>query len=437
MTYPDELAEMPDALEDSEIARLMKLVSDSGYKKSEDAPTLKKQAFMPRSLVEIAMESQKNREGKENPTNVETDLEESMKQKVDENDQGIETNRDNAYANSDSPNSEIVTSETQDTAPSDLAPSSQLDQDIISIENSEPPKTSDKQQDSTDSLTDGEVFQASTLSKNNQENENAHSENIQNEESGFVQHTATETNHSTNVENDSIRYDEGFNAGLEAGRKEIKESLEQNFSEQQNTFDTLITTLTKMNSAETKELEANIQAAILSLASERAGIAISEMPENFITRIEQLMNRLGSSVDSPVIKLNTADLKHIETAKENSETLSNIRFIEDEMLNHGDISISLGGIEIEDILENRTFISPFNADLETDVEQPYSEIDANISVTPQDVDKNTLENNISDEIVGNNPDQQEGYKISNQEFADKKQNIGDENTDIDTSDGVE
>ena len=180
MTYPDELAEMPDALEDSEIARLMKLVSDSGYKKSEDAPTLKKQAFMPRSLVEIAMESQKNREGKENPTNVETDLEESMKQKVDENDQGIETNRDNAYANSDSPNSEIVTSETQDTAPSDLAPSSQLDQDIISIENSEPPKTSDKQQDSTDSLTDGEVFQASTLSKNNQENENAHSENIQN-----------------------------------------------------------------------------------------------------------------------------------------------------------------------------------------------------------------------------------------------------------------
>ncbi len=37
----------------------MKLVSGSGYKKSEDAPTRKKQDFKPRSLVEIAMEAQK------------------------------------------------------------------------------------------------------------------------------------------------------------------------------------------------------------------------------------------------------------------------------------------------------------------------------------------------------------------------------------------
>ena len=39
--------------------------------------------------------------------------------------------------------------------------------------------------------------------------------------------------------------------------------------------------------------------------------------------------------------------------KENSEKLSKINFIEDETLNHGDISYSLGGIEIEDILEKR------------------------------------------------------------------------------------
>ena len=86
-----------------------------------------------------------------------------------------------------------------------------------------------------------------------------------------------------------------------------------------------------------------------------------------MTRIEQLMSRLGSSLDSPIIKLNKADLRHIEAAKENSETLSNIRFIEDETLNHGDILISLAGIEIEDIIENRTFVNPIDADLETDM----------------------------------------------------------------------
>ena len=41
ITYADEQAELPNALEDSEIARIMKLVSGSGYKKSEDAPTRK------------------------------------------------------------------------------------------------------------------------------------------------------------------------------------------------------------------------------------------------------------------------------------------------------------------------------------------------------------------------------------------------------------
>ena len=59
ITYADEQAELPNALEDSEIARIMKLVSGSGYKKSEDAPT-EKNEFKPRSLVEIAMEAQKS-----------------------------------------------------------------------------------------------------------------------------------------------------------------------------------------------------------------------------------------------------------------------------------------------------------------------------------------------------------------------------------------
>ena len=39
--------------------------------------------------------------------------------------------------------------------------------------------------------------------------------------------------------------------------------------------------------------------------------------------------------------------------RENSEKLSKINFIEDETLNHGDIIVSIGGIELEDILEKR------------------------------------------------------------------------------------
>ena len=131
-----------------------------------------------------------------------------------------------------------------------------------------------------------------------------------------------------------------------------------------------------------------------------------------------------------------ADLRHIEAAKENSEKLSNIRIIGDETLNHGDISISLAGIEIEDIIENRTFVNPIDADLETDMEQPYSELYSDTIVRPETVDKNTLEDDISDDINENIPNQQEAQGSPNQEIGDEKQNIDDENTDINPSDGV-
>ena len=418
MTYAAEQAEMPDALEDSEIARLMKLVSETGYKKSEDAPTLKKQAFTPRSLVEIAMESQKNKEKNESSTNIETNLEKNMNHKADGNAQDMETMGDTT--NADSPN--------------DLAPFNQSDKDNISIENSELPITSEKQQDSTEASAEGDVLQPSTLSKDNQDDENANPEITHTDENGFVNQASTETESSKAVENSSVHYDEGFSAGLETGRNEIKETLEQKFTEQQNTFDRLITTLTKMSSIETKELEADIQATILSLASERAGIAIFEMPENFINRIGQLMSRLGSSVESPIIKLNMADLKHIEAAKENSDTLSNIKFIEDETLNHGDISISLGGIEIEDILKNRTFTSPLDTDLKTDLEQSFSELNADILGPLESLHNNTSESQISDDIVENTTDQQEAYKTLKNEIRDEEQNIVDKKQDIDTSD---
>ena len=74
ITYADEQAELPNALEDSEIARIMKLVSKSKYKKSEDAPTRQKQEFKPRSLVEIAMEAQKKQSNEDSESKIELEV---------------------------------------------------------------------------------------------------------------------------------------------------------------------------------------------------------------------------------------------------------------------------------------------------------------------------------------------------------------------------
>ena len=435
ITYAHELAELPNALEDTEIARLMKLVGDSGYKKSEDAPTRQKEAFKPRTLVEIAMEAQHKRDeaeklAKEKAIKTDTIIDKGdIKTQLDGTSHD-KLNTDNLSAdslNTDSLNTDSLnkdsTASQADTDTSITAPAEQLN-------------SSDKQHAPDEASSSGEEVPELTDSENGKFDETSATENTQD---GLAERTVTQNELTKAIENATIRYDEGYRAGVEAGKNEMKNALEQKFSEQQNTFDALITSLTKMSFAETKELEIDIQAAILSLASERAGVAIQDMPESFLARIEHLMSRVGNSVDSPVIKLNRDDLIHITKAKEQSETLSKMRFIEEARFNHGDISINLAGIEIEDILENRMAITPLDSDAPINIEQPNSEPIAEASVSSETLPTMTKGDNAPNEIAENETSALEANLESNLESSKAlepetggdKQDIGDKSTDID------
>ena len=426
ITYAHEQAELPNALEDTEIARLMKLVGDSGYKKSEDAPTRQKEAFKPRTLVEIAMEAQQKRDeaeklAKEKEIKTETIFDKGDIKTQEDGTARDKLNTDNLSANSlntDSMNKDSTFPQA-DTDTSATAPAEQL-------------SSSDKQHAPDEASSSREEVRELTDSENGEFDETSATENTQD---GLAERTVTQNELSEAIENAAIRYDEGYRAGMEAGKNEMKNALEQKFSEQQNTFDALITSLTKMSFAETKELEIDIQAAILSLASERAGVAIQDMPENFLARIEHLMSRVGNSVDSPVIKLNKDDLIHITKAKEQSETLSKMRFIEESSLNHGDISISLAGIEIEDILENRIPITLLDSDAPINIEQPNSEPIAEVSVSSETLTTMTKGDNAPHEIAENATSALEANleysKALEPETDVEKQDTGDKSTDID------
>ncbi|NCF46611.1 MAG: hypothetical protein GWP24_03450, partial [Alphaproteobacteria bacterium] len=175
----------------------------------------------------------------------------------------------------------------------------------------------------------------------------------------------------------------------------------------------------------------DIQAAILKLASDRVGVAILDMPESFLARIEHLMTRIGKSVDSPVIKLNKEDLVHIERVKEQHDTLSKIRFVEEETLNHGDISISLSGIEIEDILEKRMNFLPLDSNIQINIEQPNSEAKPEISDLSETINTVTEGDNISNKVAENTNPEFEDTKALEQEIESDKIDIGDKSTDID------
>ena len=426
ITYAHEQAELPNALEDTEIARLMKLVGDSGYKKSEDAPTRQKEAFKPRTLVEIAMEAQQKRDeaeklAKEKAIKTETIIDEGDIKTQEDGTARDKLNTDNLSVdslNTDSMNKDSTFPQA-DTDTSATAPTAQLN-------------SSDKQHAPDEASSSREEVPELTDSENGEFDETSATENTQD---GLAERTVTQNELSKAIENAAIRYDEGYRAGMEAGKNEMKNALEQKFSEQQNTFDALITSLTKMSFAETKELEIDIQAAILSLASERAGVAIQDLPESFLARIEHLMSRVGNSVDSPVITLNRDDLIHITKAKEQSETLSKMRFIEEARFNHGDISINLAGIEIEDILENRMAITPLDSDVPINIEQPNTEPIAEASDSSETLPTITKGDNAPNEIAENATSaleaNLESSKALEPETDGDKQDIGDKSTDID------
>ena len=135
------------------------------------------------------------------------------------------------------------------------------------------------------------------------------------------------------------------------------------------------------------------------------------MPEHFVKRIDTLISRVSTSSKNPIIKLNKADLNQVEMVKEKSETLSKFTFSEDETLNHGDVAICLGGIEIEDIIEKRISLTPI-------------ETNAGKNTIPELVTKSKSEiSNFSDTLVGQN---KQDAKLNDTENKSTQQNKSDD-----------
>ena len=395
ITYADEQAELPNALEDSEIARIMKLVSGSGYKKSEDAPTRKKQEFKPRSLVEIAMEAQKKLDNEDKNLKNEVLQTEGVKQTKDTDKNGDEPVKASS--------AEI---EEKDSKQIESPPSLPGNNDI---------ELADEQIDHNAAIPSDNDAAISSQNAESSINEPIadSNEGDQSEESSIPNNIEAYTAQSTDEL--TVQYNKGYKDGMEAGKNEREIELQEKFSTQLSILDALISNFTKNNYVDTELLEKDIRTTILSLASERAGFAIKEMPEHFVKRIDTLISRVSTSSKNPIIKLNKADLNQVEMVKEKSETLSKFTFSEDETLNHGDVAICFGGIEIEDIIEKRISLTP----IETNEEN---------NTIPELVTKSKSEiSNSSDTLVSQN---EQDPKLNDTENKSTQQNKSEDRSEV-------
>ena len=105
-----------------------------------------------------------------------------------------------------------------------------------------------------------------------------------------------------------------------------------------------------LTAVDSDALSAHINRSILELASERAGRAITDQPDSFADRIEELLGTIRTVSGQPAIRLNPADLSSIQPLVEAREKLRHCTFVADPALVSGDLSVTVGTIGIDDII---------------------------------------------------------------------------------------
>ena len=103
---------------------------------------------------------------------------------------------------------------------------------------------------------------------------------------------------------------------------------------------------------DTEQLFTHLNAAVLQLASERAGMAITDNPAPFIARIRQLIAHVKQAAAQITITLCPSDLKAVQTILPAAQTPDHWVWQSGDDLRAGDLRIQLGDIEIIDILSD-------------------------------------------------------------------------------------
>lgn len=310
-------------LDDAEIQRLVVLSRDASYQRTERVPVKTVEAFEPRSLVSIAMDAQRRREAEMRTAAA----------------AGATINAD-ADAAADS---EAVAGEAEPEAVA--ASSDDGNADISATGAGEQGVDDDAAQDAAkDSAKDSDKDAAKDAAKDADGDGEAASTQGTSQidfEAGRV---------AGIEEGRTVGLAEGHAKGLEEGRAAGRAEASAQLERAIQAFEAAAGKLGDMTDIDSSALGESIHAAILTLASERAGRAIAEQPDAFANRIEGLLAAIRTASGQPVIHLNPGDLGSIQPLVETREKLRHCSFVAAPDLAAGDLTVTVGTIGIDDML---------------------------------------------------------------------------------------
>jgi flagellar assembly protein FliH len=323
--------ELPGKLEDAEIQRLVMLSQATEYKRSERVPVKAAEAFEPRSLVSIAMDAQRRRDEELRAAAASA---EAAAMSVDGADTA-ETADGSTTANGGDARI-IAESETGTAAEAqDGAVNAATAEtgDAAAADGSINPDTENADTDAAD--TDG-----------------AGAENQDEVVAGIAASTADfDAGQAKGLEEGrKLGFEDGHAKGMAEGRAAGSAEASAQLERAIQAFETATASLKDLTEVNSKALSASIRAAILQLASARAGQVISDMPAAFVSRIEDMISKIRTVTGEPVIRLNSADLAAVAPLIETREKLRHCHFVADNDLASGDLSVTVGNIGIDDFL---------------------------------------------------------------------------------------
>jgi len=293
-------------LEDAEIQRLVQLSNDASYQRSERVPVKTVEAFEPRSLVSIAMAAQRRRESElQTAMAAGAVIDEEAADPAEAGGDAAVVAGEEAAAAADQPAmDEVGAPESPDDAAGDVTDS--------------------------DEAPEGEAAEDAPSSTSQVDFEAGRAEGLE--------------------EGRRAGFDEGQAKGMEDGRAAGRAEASAQLERAVQAFESATTRLSELSAVDSDALAASINDAILRLASERAGQAIAEQPDSFADRIEALLATIRTVSGQPSIRLNPADLASIQPLADTREKLRHCNFVADDSLAHGDLSVMVGTIGIDDII---------------------------------------------------------------------------------------
>jgi flagellar assembly protein FliH len=149
-----------------------------------------------------------------------------------------------------------------------------------------------------------------------------------------------------------------YQRGFEEGQAAAKQELEASLGEAINSFQAAAAALSKDDNIDLTQLDQAMTQAIISLASERAGMAITDHPDGFVTRIETMVSRIRNRLDDPVIRLHPQDAEIIQSHLEERLAPRGFKLTPDKTLKRGDARVDVGSIGVMDLIDDQVSHKP-------------------------------------------------------------------------------